>query len=50
MLNEFIEAVRTGDRSGIVSGAEISLETHALAFAAELSRKERRVVEMKDFL
>ncbi|MBQ6704553.1 MAG: Gfo/Idh/MocA family oxidoreductase [Opitutales bacterium] len=50
LLNEFINAVRTGDRSGIVSGAEISLETHALAFAAELSRKEHRVVEMKDFL
>ena len=47
LLNEFIEAVRTGDTYGIVSGADISLETHALAFAAEISRKENRVVEMK---
>lgn len=47
LLNEFIEAVRTGDTQGIVSGAEISLETHELAFAAEMSRKESRVVEMK---
>lgn len=50
LLNEFIDAVRTGDTSGIVSGADISLETHALAFAAELARKQSRVVEMKDFL
>ena len=47
LLDEFIEAVRTGDTHGIVSGADISLETHALAFAAEISRKESRVVEMK---
>ncbi len=50
LLDEFIEAVRTGCSRDIVSGAEISLETHALAFAAEISRKEKRVVEMSDFL
>ena len=50
LLNEFVDAVRSGDTSGIVSGAEVSLETHALAFAAELARKQNRVVEMKDFL
>lgn len=50
LVETFVEAVRTGDLRGVVSGAEISLETHALAFAAETARRENRVVEMADFL
>ena len=50
LVETFVEAVRTGDSGGILSGAEISFETHALAFAAEIARKENRVVEMADFL
>ena len=46
LLETFVDAVRTGDSRGIVSGAEISLETHALAFAAETARRENRVVEL----
>lgn len=49
LLRTFIDAAADGDFSGLVSGAEISLETHALAFAAEIARKENRVVEMRDF-
>lgn len=48
LLESFVEAVRTGDMSQIVSGAEISLETHALAFAAETARKENRVVPLSE--
>lgn len=50
LVETFVEAVRSGDAGTLVSGAEISLETHALAFAAEVARKENRVVEMADFL
>lgn len=50
LIDTFVETVRTGDESKILSGAEISLETHALAFAAETARRENRVVEMPKFL
>jgi len=50
LLESFVEAVRTGDTRGIVSGAEISLETHALAFAAESARKENCVVSLSNFI
>lgn len=50
LLETFVDAVRSGDARGIVSGAEVSLETHALAFAAETARKENRVVALPEFL
>ena len=50
LLDAFVEAVLSGDARGIVSGADVSLETHALAFAAEAARRENRIVEMRDFL
>lgn len=50
LLNTFVDAIRTGDRSGIVTGPGISLETHLLVYAAETSRLENRIVNMADFL
>lgn len=50
LLEAFVEAVLSGDARGIVSGADVSLETHALAFAAEAARRGNRIVEMRDFL
>ena len=46
----FIDAVLSRDTSRIVTGPEISLETHFLVFAAEIARKQKRVLEMKQFL
>lgn len=49
LLRAFIDAVQTRDTSGIVTGPEISLETHYLVFAAEIARKTSAVLKMKDF-
>ena len=49
LLRAFVDAVRTRDTSGIVTGPEISLETHYLVFAAEIARKTSAVLKMKDF-
>ena len=48
-LESFVDALRTGDSSRIVTGAEISLETHYMVFAAELSRREKRTVRLSEF-
>lgn len=47
-LEAFVDALRTGDTSKIVSGADVSLETHYMVFAAEMSRKENRLVQMDE--
>lgn len=38
LMEDFVEAVRTRKPAGILSGPEISLESHLMAFAAERSR------------
>lgn len=50
MMAGFLHAVQTGDRSRILSGVRETLETHAMCFAAEISRRESRVVEMSEVL
>ena len=50
LVNTFVDAVRTRDISKLVTGPEISLETHFLVFAAETARKQGKVVNMKQFL
>ncbi len=50
LLESFVKAITTGDSSAIVTGADVSLRTHLMVFAAEMSRHEHRVVEMKDVL
>jgi predicted dehydrogenase len=46
LMEAFVAALATGDPSHIRSGAAESLETHAMVFAAEESRREGRVVEL----
>lgn len=48
MMEAFTRAIAEDDPSYIRSGAEESLESHLMAFAAERSRKERRVVPMAE--
>lgn len=49
LVRSFVDAVLTRNTSEIVTGPEISLETHYLVFAAEIARKSGAVVNMKDF-
>ena len=44
----FLAALRENDPDLIVSGADISLETHLMVFAAERSRREKRTVPMDE--
>jgi len=46
LMDRFVAAVAANDQSLILSGAEESLETHRLVFAAEQARLENRVVEL----
>lgn len=46
MFEEFFEAVRSGDPSRLSSGPEVSLESHLMAFAAEKSRLEGRIITL----
>ncbi len=46
LIESFVEAVATGDRSKILSGPHESLETHLTVFAAEQARHEQRVVRI----
>jgi predicted dehydrogenase len=46
----FIAAIRSGDASGVTTSAAESLRSHAMAFAAEISRGERRQVELAELL
>ena len=48
MVRDWLEALRSGDSAGLVSTAQESLRTHAMAFAAERSRRERRPVELAE--
>ncbi len=47
LIHTFVSAVAENNPSKILSGPEETLETHLMAFAAERSRKERRVVDLK---
>jgi predicted dehydrogenase len=46
IMKAFVHAVATGDPSGLHSGADASLETHRMVFAAEQSRLEGRIVDL----
>lgn len=49
LLESFVDAIITGDQSKIVSGAEESMSTHGLVFAAEFSRHRGKVVNVECF-
>lgn len=46
IMSAFLHAVATGDRSGIITGPDATLESHMTVFAAEKSRKKARVIEV----
>jgi hypothetical protein len=48
LLIGWLEAARSGDASTILTGARESLRIHVMAFAAEVSRHERRLVELAE--
>ena len=43
-LEAFVDAIATGDESLILTGAEESLHSYNMVFAAEISRKENTAV------
>lgn len=49
IMSAFLHAVATGDRSGLITGPDATLESHMTVFAAEKSRREGCVVEMNVF-
>ena len=46
MVDSWLRAIQSGDRSSVVTDVAVSLDTHRIAFAAERSRLERRLVEL----
>jgi predicted dehydrogenase len=46
LMDRFVAAIAAGDQGLILSGAEESLETHRMTFAAERARLEHRVVDL----
>jgi predicted dehydrogenase len=48
LMRCFIRAVRSADPILISSGAQVSLKSHRVVFAAEKARKEGRVVNMDE--
>jgi predicted dehydrogenase len=47
LMDRFIHAVAENDQSQILSGADESLATHRMVFAAEKARKEHRLVDLE---
>ncbi|OHB55102.1 MAG: hypothetical protein A2Y12_10510 [Planctomycetes bacterium GWF2_42_9] len=49
LMESFLDAVQTNNPGLISTGPEISLETHLIVFAAEMSMLENRVVPLSEF-
>jgi len=49
IMDAFVDAIRTGDRSCVLTPVEMSLDSHIMAFAAEQARVEGTVVNVKEF-
>jgi predicted dehydrogenase len=50
VMARLVAAIQQNDPSLVLTGTDESLRTHAVTFAAELSRREKRIVEMKELL
>lgn len=48
IMDSFVDAVLNNDKDRMLTSVKLSLESHLLAFAAEIARKENRVVCIKD--
>ena len=46
LIERFIDAIRSNDKNLILSGAEETLESHLMVFAAEESRRENKVINL----
>ena len=49
MMLHFVEVLRANDPEKVGTGSAESLASHAIVFAAERARREKRVVEMSEF-
>ncbi len=49
IMDNFIDAIETGDKSILLTPIQKSLEGHLLVFAAEEARKTERVVHVRDY-
>ncbi len=49
MMQAFLGALAGESHDGITTGPDVSLESHLMVFAAELARRENRVVSMSEF-
>jgi predicted dehydrogenase len=49
LMDNFTEAILTGDREGLITPIRRSLEGHLLVFAAETSRKTDRIVFVREY-
>ena len=47
LMKAFVHAVATGDASGLLSGADATLESHRTVFAAEHSRRTGIIVDLQ---
>lgn len=48
VVHQWLQALHSRDDSGIVANAQESLKTHTIVFAAEKSRRERRMIELAE--
>ena len=48
VVREWLQALHTRDDSGVVANAQESLKTHTIAFAAEKSRREKRLITIAE--
>jgi len=49
LMRDFLNLVRSGGQTESLTSAAKSVQSHLMAFAAEQSRLERRVIEMKEY-
>lgn len=50
VMSSLVHALRTNNPDAVPTGTDVSLRTHAIAFAAEKARREKRVVELSELL
>jgi predicted dehydrogenase len=48
VISSWLQAIRAGDRSLILTDAQESLRTHMIVFAAERARREGRTVDIAE--
>ena len=49
IMDAFVDAVQTGDKSSVLTPVEMSLDSHLMAFAAERARISGTVVDISEF-